>query len=151
MQSQLLLCLAASLSISLPRSLSLPLPPSSSSRCTPLTQLLPRPASSAASGIHSKKTHSTWRSAQTTLTQRGKGGGGSNRRGSLKFRKAVCAETKTGGYRRAECVNTSFVFHMCVFWFFFPYSFAVSVQKQTSVICHVSCPKFSLNAAAERL
>lgn len=62
---QLPLCLVASLSLSLslsltqcvflPLSLSLSLPPLSFSRSTPLTQLLPQPASSAASGIHSKK------------------------------------------------------------------------------------------------
>lgn len=58
---QLPLCLVASLSLSLSLTqcvflpLSLSLPPLSFSRSTPLTQLLPQPASSAASGIHSKK------------------------------------------------------------------------------------------------
>lgn len=55
----LLLSLSLSLSLSLTQCvflpLSLSLPPLSFSRSTPLTQLLPQPASSAASGIHSKK------------------------------------------------------------------------------------------------
>ena len=118
---QLPLCLAASLSLSLSLSSSLcfclspfpSLPPSSFSfsLSTPLTQLLP-PASLISRIRYSfKKTHSTWLSAQTTLTQSGKEGEGATDGGWGRERERegerVLEIQKGFAHRQTYCMNVN--------------------------------------------
>lgn len=140
--------LLLSLFLALSLSLSLALPPSSSSRCTPLTQLLPQPASSAASGIHSKK-HTLLGVAPRLRSHREeKEGDGATDRGELEIQKGYVCRDQNRGVKGMQNVQIS-QFFSCACALFC--SFAVSTQRQISVICHVSHPKIRLNAAAERL
>lgn len=147
MQSQLLLCLAASLSLAL----SLPSPASLLFLSLYSTDTAPPPASLISRIRYSFKKHTLLGVVPRLRSHRGKGEGGSHRLGELEIQKGYVCRDHNQGLKACTMCKCHSSFGVCDVVVVFSFSFAVSMQRQISVICHVSRPKISLHAAAERL